>query len=369
MTHSCTALLSTVLIAAATASQAQDVLADLQGYWSGSYGPPANASFDVMLLGAVGEITLDVPVPDEILSANCRYILAVEPGTASGSIDGDSDGGCPDAMTFAFRDDGADMLVLEFLDGPLAQGLEGVEEIAVPVVLRPLAEAETPSGFVAPDILGVRPGMTAAEAEAILSDKGYALQEPQLREGEGFTVTDLNWVRNEGQEWDTVGLGFTAQVEGDGAEPRIMRVSRSWTMTSETGVTVSSLRDSLTTKYGTPNGIPSNEDQPIWVFDRAGNRPEVRLYDLDCGEVPAFSLPGGMVGSWSMQEIPVSCLAIVGADIQPSFDGDGLAGRLDMDVLDLDLMLADFWATWRHGNVLRIEADKQRLGSVVTPEL
>lgn len=348
----CTGLLTLLssVIVPFTAQANQDV----QGFWASGYGNGNGGQLQLQLtiIDGIGELKLDSQNWGDLGFAICEYLFPVEGGQAGPVLrnTGAGTGNCPDALGIQMSRPSSDLLAVTF-DSP-AIGTDAFEFGGILTPLDPAARHAPIPGF---DVLGAAPGMTEAEIDAIVTEKGFAraADRDQIDQFDGYAIDRRAWGRSpdeNGKPTDWIFATFTARKDWLPDEvPVASSVGRDWNIPTSEAISGATLVNSLAQKYG-PRSNSINEDR---LYDRAGNA----LAD-------AFSCPDGfhqqvrtsyqMSDTLGEEDVQVTCGGILDGYIGTD-SSSGRAIRLMLRLTDPDPLRDDFWKTWSHSEGARLK--------------
>lgn len=350
-----TILRSCVLSAVLVSPVFAQTSTDIRGYWAGGYtdGQGGEIQFEMTVIEDVGELKYNASNWGALGFAICEYVFPVENGVP-GKLTRNTGAGTGDCLaqpSFTATRPGPETLTLTFANPEVA--LDAVE---MGGVLRPFDPAQAHAPVAGLDILGVAPGMTLDQIDALLSEKGYARKEDRDRvlEYQGFTIAQKAWGKGAddyGNPTDWVFATFTAKKEGDAeAVPVATDVGREWTIPAADGIAGSTMVDTLAKKYG-PRSNDINEDR---IYDRAG-KVMADAYGCTRGTHQPLQSNYTLATEVGTEEVAVTCGPVLKAYVGTD-SATGRAIKLNLRLTDPDPLWADFWATWGHNEAARLKS-------------
>lgn len=334
------------------AAQANQDVQDVQGFWASGYGNGNGGQIQLTIIDGIGALRLDSQNWGDLGFALYEYLFPVEGGQTGQVLrnTGAGTGNCPDALGVQLQRPSAEMLAVT-LDSPAI----GTDAFGFGGILTPLDPAARHAPIPGFDVLGTAPGMTEAEIDAILTEKGFSRTLDRKRSDDYGTHTlDMRaWGRSpdeKGKPTDWIFATFTARKDWLPDEvPVASSVGRDWNIPTSEAISGATLVNSLAQKYG-PRSNSINEDR---LYDRAGNA----LAD-------AFSCPDGfhqqvrtsyqMSDMLGEEDVQVTCGGILDGYIGTD-SSSGRAIRLMLRLTDPDPLRDDFWKTWSHAEGARLK--------------
>ena len=350
-----TILQSFGVLAASISPAIAETAPDIRGYWAGGYtnGQGGEIQFELTVIQDVGELKYNATNWGALGFAICDYVFPVENGLP-GKLTRNSGAGTGECLaepSFTAARPGPETLTLRFANPEIA--LDAVE---LGGILRPFDPAQAHAPLEGIDILGVKPGMTFAEIDQILSKKDYARKEDRDRvlDYQGFTIEQKAWGKGAddyGAPTDRIFVTFTSKKDWAPEDvPVATDVGRDWDIPESDGIAGATLVDTLAKKYG-PRSNDINEDR---LYDRAGQ-----------GLTEAFSCAEGihqplmshymLESELGEEEVSVTCGSILKAYVGTD-SATGRATVLKIRLTDPDPLWADFWSTWGQNEGARLLA-------------
>src|SRR5690606_28429564 len=253
------AFVASLLCGASAHAQSAD------GVWFGGYKQGRNSiNLQFTNIQGVGRLNIDSNGWEPIGYGRCQYVyqypnLAVDDVHLNGSFG--SPEKCPSTLSFRMERVGPDSMNVTFTDGtPLAEA-----ELAAG--LRPLRDEDRRVEIDNLEILGIKTGMSRAEAEAVLKEAGYEHDENATRVAtgrEGWTLETHYFVRGaeDSDEIDTISVAYSETKTA-----KVMIVGRDWKIPESAKLTELTLKQALLDKYGPAYSTITEER----AYDRQGN--------------------------------------------------------------------------------------------------
>lgn len=261
---------------------------------------------------------------------------------------------CPEALKFSIAPSDKGMYKITFTEGGDLAG----ETLDLYPVLVPMSDKFTvtaPKGF---DILGLTPGLTRAELEASLTEKGFTKND-RWSETQEYT----NGMKQSLDVWqkgqsdfsdstpeDAINITYTTIAEGE--EEVALLIGRKWHIPKSANLSITNLKKSLDDKHGaTTSGFEKR------IYNRAGElQPDA--FQPACAEdvhLQSVSVPYRAISEGGTTELSASCGEAVEIMTMQSYDVAGAASQLNVTIAKGDLAYADFWKSWAPGELKGLE--------------
>lgn len=365
-----------LIFLAALACPTVTAAAGAEGIWFGGTagGPrewdhkPAQITFQPVIVEDLIKVTLKADGWKGFAIANCIYYGRLDAsGAASLLLNAPASNAdrCPQTLPVALTQVDRDTLDLS-VPSPEIEGLPQ-QPMRLSAVLRDLYDDEMSTLPKGADILGVHPGMSFAEAEKILLERGYARHEKSDKAFETLTRKG-QWIvfgkdPHVARSWDfadmiTLSLATVDKETGDPRAAQIIGIRREAKPGGETGLKIATLEKALSGKYGTASGTV--------FYDRTGQVADRGTW---CQETPMQGVPL-RTSSMSHSAINPTC----GSQVSVSSRGDmatGLAGAYNVSIVSVPPAARDFWAQIRGAERAPIAefVEAQEAPTTAAPEL
>ncbi len=345
---------SALSVAAVLLTSATAFAAEHDGFYNVSY---QDIGFSLTQIGGFGELKIDVGGFGKMGYGTCLINFSRDDAGAikdMAPIATVNSATCPEAVKFSIAPADKGMYKLTFTEGgPLAG-----ESFDLFPVLQPMQErfkVTAPKGF---DILGMTPGMTRAQLEAALTEKGFT-KNNDWSETQEYT----NGLKRSLDVWqkgksdfsdstpeDAVNVTYTTAAEGE--EDVALLIGRKWHIPKSANLSMTNLKKSLDDKHGaTTSGFEKR------IYNRAGElQPDA--FQPACAEdmhLQSVSIRYRAIAESGNTELSASCGEVVEIMTIQSYDIAGAASQLNLTIAKGDLAYADFWKSWAPAELKGLE--------------
>lgn len=336
---------SALSVAAVLLTSAAAFAAENDGFYNVTY---QDIGFSLTQIDGFGELKIDVNGFGKMGYGNCIVNFSRDDAGAvkdMAPIATVNSATCPEAVKFSVAPADKGMYKLTFTEGgPLAG-----ETFDLFPVLQPMQDrykVTAPQGF---DILGLTPGMTRAQLEAALTEKGFT-KNTDWSETEEYTsglkrALDV-WQKGKSDFSDTTpedAINVTYNAIAEGEEEVALLIGRKWHIPKSANLSLTNLKKSLDEKHGaTTSGFEKR------IYNRAGEL-QAAAFQPACAEdihLQSVSLPYSKISESGSTEVSAACGEVVDIMTIQSYDIAGAASQLNITIAKGDLAYADFWKSW-----------------------
>ncbi|MCB5408940.1 hypothetical protein [Pseudogemmobacter faecipullorum] len=334
------------LSAAFSLALASSALAE-DGFYNVNYD---NISFSLTQIGGYGELVVSPNGFGSMAYGSCTLNFTRDETGAikemAPVVQGNS-AKCPETMTFKLGSGDKGLAKITFESGGDLAG----ETFDLFPVLLPISDAlrpKTPAGF---DILGITIGHTRAEAEAILTAKGYSKIDAYTNVTSyeaGHTKASELWGKGEyvhdaSRPTDEISLAYSPVFADGSSEEKVELLARNWNIPAADNLALSALKKSLEEKHGqTASGFEAR------YSDHAGSL-EPNAFQYVCSDsVHLQSVSSGysFYGESAEVQLETACGAKVDIMTLEDYSAPGRASMLRISLHKGDIAYEGFWKSW-----------------------
>lgn len=347
MTYSFTKTAIGSTLAAITISTAQ--ASDFQGYWSSAYGGNGKINFELTVINDLATFKYDTQGWGDLGYDTCQYVfklqgnspVEVKRNTAYGSQ-------CLPSLNLTLSRSDSDKLIAK------VNPEFGIEDLELWGVLRPITDADKRKEIPNQDILGIKFGMTLDQIDDLMKDQDYSRYDRDFKTWDynGYSAESYAWGK-EPNEYNTpqnlVYVTFTSKKEWQpDLTPVAATIGRDWSIPDSAQLLGATLMSSLEAKYG-----PSSS---AGFGNRLYGRDGKLINSLSCPDFTVQDIPYTYTGESTSGEVTAEMGCGVKMEVFTYIDSStGRAGSLKMRMTDSDLIWADFWDNWSHGQIEDME--------------
>lgn len=336
---------SALSVAAMLLTSATAFAAENDGFYNVSY---QDIGFSLTQIGGFGELKIDVSGFGNMGYGSCLINFSRDDAGAikdMAPIATVNSATCPEAVKFSIAPADKGLYKLTFTEGTPLAG----ETFDLFPVLQPMQDrfkVTTPAGF---DVLGMSPGQSRAELEAMLAEKGFTKND-QWSETQSYTngtarALDV-WQKGTSDAApdtpeDIINITYSAVAEG---EPETaLLIGRRWYIPKSAGLSTTNLKKSLNDKHGaTTSGFEARH------YNHAGELQPKSFQPVCESDIhlQGVELSSNTIGMSDLVNISAACGALVDIAMNESYEVPGAASQLHVKLAKGDLAYEDFWKSW-----------------------